>query len=77
MVFLLISKIHAKRVPRAASSKKDPVPIIPEAQKRHPVPKPEAQKGTMSSGTSSVFPSMEVPPPPQELPLLFHYFYDR
>ena len=58
-----IIKIHAKRVPRVGSSKKDPVPI-PEAQKRHPVPNLEAQKGALSSGTSPVYPSMEVPPPP-------------
>ena len=45
------------------SSKKDPVPI-PEAQKGHPMPKLEAQKGTLSSGTSPVLPSMKVPPPP-------------
>ena len=54
-----ISKIHANRVPRFGSSKKLLVPIL-EAQKRHPVPK--LKKGTLSSGTSPVFQSMEVGP---------------
>ena len=48
---------------RFGRPKKDRVPI-PEAQNRHPVPKLEAQKGTLFRGTSPVLPSMEMPPPP-------------
>ena len=34
------------------------------SSKKTPCAKVEAQKGTLSIGTSSVLPSMEVPPPP-------------
>ena len=51
--------------PELEAQKKDPVPI-PEAQKKTPCAKLEAQKGTLSSGTCSVIPSMEVPPPPRD-----------
>ena len=55
------SKKHAKEGAKAGSPKSHPVPIL-EVQKRHAVPKLEAQKGTMSSGTSPVLSSIGVAP---------------
>ena len=61
-------KKHAKEGVKAATSKKHPVPII-EAEnyiKDTLSQNCKLKKGTLSSGTSPVPPSMGVPPPPRD-----------